>query len=44
MADSCVILNRGRVGWSGPASEAGQEIIAQYLGEADSNDELTVTR
>jgi branched-chain amino acid transport system ATP-binding protein len=44
MADSCVILNRGRVGWSGPASEAGQEIMAQYLGEADSGEELTVTR
>ena len=32
MADSCVILSRGRVGWSGPASEAGQEILDQYLG------------
>jgi|HubBroStandDraft_6_1064221.scaffolds.fasta_scaffold48476_2 branched-chain amino acid transport system ATP-binding protein len=35
MADSCVILTRGRVGWSGPASEAGQEVIDRYLGEAD---------
>jgi branched-chain amino acid transport system ATP-binding protein len=35
MADSCVILSRGRVGWSGPASEAGQEIIDRYLGEAE---------
>jgi branched-chain amino acid transport system ATP-binding protein len=36
MADSCVILTRGRVGWSGAASEAGPEVIDQYLGEADS--------
>ena len=35
MADSCVILTRGRVGWSGPASEAGQEVIDRYLGEAE---------
>ena len=35
LADSCLILTRGRVGWSGPASEAGQAVIDQYLGEAD---------
>jgi branched-chain amino acid transport system ATP-binding protein len=35
MADSCVILNRGRVGWSGPASDAGPEVIDRYLGEAE---------
>jgi branched-chain amino acid transport system ATP-binding protein len=35
MADSCVILTRGRVGWSGPASEAGEEILTRYLGEAE---------
>jgi branched-chain amino acid transport system ATP-binding protein len=35
MADTCVILTRGRVGWSGPSSEAGQEVIDRYLGEAD---------
>ena len=35
MADSCVILTSGRVGWSGPASEAGQEVIDRYLGEAE---------
>ena len=38
MADSCVILTRGRVGWSGPASEAGQEVIDRYLGEAGRGD------
>ena len=34
LADHCVILTRGRVGWSGPASEAHQEVIDRYLGEA----------
>ena len=33
LADHCVILTRGRVGWSGPASEAHQEVIDRYLGE-----------
>jgi branched-chain amino acid transport system ATP-binding protein len=36
MADSCVILTRGNVGWSGPASGAGQEVIDRYLGEAEN--------
>jgi branched-chain amino acid transport system ATP-binding protein len=35
MADSCIILTRGRVGWAGPASEAGQEVLDRYLGEAE---------
>jgi len=35
MADTCVILTRGRVGWAGPASEAGQEVLDRYLGEAE---------
>ncbi len=35
MADACVILNRGQVGWSGPASDAGQEVLDRYLGEAE---------
>ena len=34
LADRCVILTRGRVGWSGPASGAHQEVIDRYLGEA----------
>ncbi len=36
MADRCVILTRGRVGWTGPASEAGQEVIDRYLGDAET--------
>jgi branched-chain amino acid transport system ATP-binding protein len=35
LADSCVILTRGRVGWSGPASQAGKEVLDRYLGEAE---------
>jgi branched-chain amino acid transport system ATP-binding protein len=35
LADGCVILTRGRIGWSGPASEARQEVLDRYLGEAD---------
>jgi branched-chain amino acid transport system ATP-binding protein len=35
LADTCMILTRGRVGWSGPSSEAGSEIIDRYLGDAD---------
>ena len=33
LADRCVILTRGRVGWSGPAAAAHQEVLDQYLGE-----------
>jgi branched-chain amino acid transport system ATP-binding protein len=36
MADTCVILTRGRVGWSGAAAEAGEEVIERYLGEAEA--------
>jgi branched-chain amino acid transport system ATP-binding protein len=36
MADTCVILMRGKVGWSGPAAEAGQEVLDRYLGEAEA--------
>jgi branched-chain amino acid transport system ATP-binding protein len=35
LADTCVILSRGQVGWSGPAAEAGPEVIDRYLGEAE---------
>lgn len=36
LADSCVILTRGRVGWSGSASEAGPAVIDKYLGESEA--------
>jgi branched-chain amino acid transport system ATP-binding protein len=35
MSDACVILMRGEVGWFGPASGAGQEVIDRYLGDAE---------
>ncbi len=34
IANHCVILARGRVGWSGPAAEAGSEVLDRYLGDA----------
>ncbi len=43
MADSCVILTRGQVGWSGTASDAGQEVIDRYLGEAETATPAGVT-
>jgi branched-chain amino acid transport system ATP-binding protein len=33
LADHCVILSRGEVGWHGPAASAGPEILDRYLGE-----------
>ena len=35
LADQCVILTRGRVGWAGSAREAGQEVLNRYLGEGE---------
>jgi len=43
MADTCVILTRGRVGWSGPAADAGEEVIERYLGEAEAPSATAVT-
>ena len=34
-ADTCAILSRGRVGWSGRAADAGPELIDHYLGEGE---------
>ena len=33
-ADSCLIVQRGRVSWSGPAEQAGEELLLRYLGTA----------
>lgn len=33
LADGAVILSHGSVSWSGPASEAGPEVLQQYLGD-----------
>jgi len=36
IADLCVIMSRGTVGWSGIPAGADQEILDRYLGEADA--------
>ncbi|GAA3385019.1 ABC transporter ATP-binding protein [Cryptosporangium minutisporangium] len=33
-ADQCLILQRGRTSWTGPADAAGEELLHRYLGEA----------
>jgi branched-chain amino acid transport system ATP-binding protein len=33
-ADQCLILQRGRTSWSGPADAAGEELLRRYLGDA----------
>ena len=38
LADSCAILSRGRVSWSGRSSEASDEVLERYLGEADDHE------
>lgn len=35
LADDCVILMRGRVGWSGPAAGAGPEVLERYIGQGE---------
>ena len=34
LAGSAVILRQGAVAWSGPSSEARQEVLDRYLGES----------
>jgi branched-chain amino acid transport system ATP-binding protein len=34
MANSCVILQRGAVAWSGAAADANDQVVASYLGES----------
>lgn len=33
ISDSCVILRRGQLVWSGPASSAAEQALAQYIGQ-----------
>jgi ABC-type branched-subunit amino acid transport system ATPase component len=33
-ADACLVLQRGSVAWSGPATAAGNEVLSRYLGDA----------
>lgn len=34
MADTCMILSRGHVAWSGSAADAGPEVLDSYLGQS----------
>lgn len=36
LADYCAILRRGKVGWAGPAADAGPEVLDRYLGETEA--------
>jgi branched-chain amino acid transport system ATP-binding protein len=36
LADQCVILSRGHVGWSGSAADAGLEVLDRYLGDGEA--------
>ena len=38
LADRCAILSRGRVSWSGPSSEASDEVLERYLGDAEDEE------
>ena len=33
-ADDCVVLQRGELAWSGPASAAHSEVLRHHLGDA----------
>jgi branched-chain amino acid transport system ATP-binding protein len=35
LADTALIMSRGRVAWSGPAAEAGPEVLDRYLGPSE---------
>jgi branched-chain amino acid transport system ATP-binding protein len=35
LADTCVVMNRGRVAWTGSTSDAGPEILERYLGSSE---------
>jgi branched-chain amino acid transport system ATP-binding protein len=43
IADRCHVLRRGRLVWSGEASEAGTELVEHYLGGSDGAPDVTLT-
>jgi branched-chain amino acid transport system ATP-binding protein len=43
IADRCHVLRRGRLVWSGEASEAGTELVEHYLGGSDAAPDVTLT-
>ncbi len=36
-ADDCLVLQRGRLAWSGPAAQAGEQVLRHYLGADDAS-------
>jgi branched-chain amino acid transport system ATP-binding protein len=36
LADTCVILGRGKVAWTGSAADARDEVHKQYMGTGDA--------
>jgi branched-chain amino acid transport system ATP-binding protein len=40
IADRCYVLRRGRVVWSGDATEAGADLVEHYLGGSNSGPDL----
>jgi branched-chain amino acid transport system ATP-binding protein len=42
IADRCHVLRRGRLVWSGEASEAGTELVEHYLGGANGTADVTL--
>jgi branched-chain amino acid transport system ATP-binding protein len=43
IADRCHVLRRGRLVWSGAASEAGTELVEHYLGGSNGAPDVTLT-
>jgi branched-chain amino acid transport system ATP-binding protein len=43
IADRCHVLRRGRLVWSGEASEAGTELVEHYLGGSNGAQDVTLT-
>jgi branched-chain amino acid transport system ATP-binding protein len=43
IADRCHVLRRGRLVWSGAASEAGTELVEHYLGSSNGAPDVTLT-
>ena len=43
IADRCHVLRRGRLVWSGEASEAGTDLVEHYLGGSNEAPDVTLT-
>jgi len=43
IADDCHVLRRGRLVWSGEASQAGADLVEHYLGGSNETPDVTLT-